>query len=408
MALDVVHERCCGLDVHKRTVVACVIVPDGREVRTFGTMTDDLEALAGWLEERRVTHVAMESTGVFWKPIYNVLETVELDVLVVNAQHIKAVPGRKTDVRDAEWIADLLRHGLLRASYVPSRAERELQELVRYRKALIRERATESNRIQKVLEGANIKLASVASDVLGKSGRAMLEALSAGATDPAALAALARGKLQPKQAELERALRGVVGAHQRLLLAAQLRHLAYLEEEIERLSAAIAERQRPLEDALARLQTIPGVGRRTAEVLLAEVGPDMSRFPTAGQLASWAGLCPGQNESAGKRKSGRTRKGCVWLREALVEAARAASRSRRTYLAAQYHRLAARRGAKRAAVAVAHTILVIAHHILRKGTVYQELGANYFDERDTTAVVRHAVARISRLGFEVTLTPKVA
>jgi len=248
----------------------------------------------------------------------------------------------------------------------------------------------------------------VASDVLGKSGRAMLEALSAGATDPAALAALARGKLQPKQAELQRALRGVVGAHQQLLLAAQLRHLAYLKEEIECLSAEIVERQRPLEDALARLQTIPGVGRRTAEVLLAEVGPDMSRFPTAGQLASWAGLCPGQNESAGKRKSGRTRKGCVWLREALTEAARAASRTRRTYLAAQYHRLAARRGAKRAAVAVAHTILVIAHHILAKGTVYQELGANYFDERHTTAVVQHAVARISRLGFEVTLTPKVA
>jgi transposase len=385
-----------------------VITPEGREVRTFGTMTEDLETLAGWLEERQVTHVAMESTGVYWKPIYNVLETFDLDLLVVNAQHIRAVPGRKTDVRDAEWIADLLRHGLLRASYVPSRAERELRELVRYRKALIRERATESNRIQKVLEGANIKLASVASDVLGQSGRAMLDALSAGTTDPAALAALARGKLVPKQAELERALRGVVGAHQRLLLAAQLRHLAYVEEEIERLSAEITERQRPFEDALARLQTIPGVGRRTAEVLLAEVGPDMSRFPTAGQLASWAGLCPGQNESAGKRKSGRTRRGCVWLREALVEAARAASRSRRTYLAAQYHRLAARRGAKRAAVAVAHTILVIAHHILSKGTVYQELGANYFDERDTTAVVQRAVARLDRLGFEVTLTPKVA
>jgi transposase len=408
MALEVVHDRCCGLDVHKKTVVACVIVPEGRELRTFGTMTDDLEALAGWLEERGVTHVAMESTGVFWKPVYNVLETFELELLVVNAQHMKAVPGRKTDVKDAEWIADLLRHGLLRASYVPSREERELRELVRYRKSLIRERAAEVNRVQKVLEGANIKLASVASDVMGKSGRAMVEALCAGAADPKLLAALARGRLQDKQPELERALRGVVGAHQRMVLAAQLRHIAYLDEEIGRLSAEVAERQHPFADALGRLQTIPGVGLRTAEVILTEVGPDMSRFPTAGHLASWAGVCPGQNESAGKRKSGRTRKGCVSLRESLTEAARAAGRTRRTYLAAQYHRIAARRGSKRAAVAVAHSILVIVHHLLRDGTTYDDLGPNYFDERDRTGTVKRAIARISRLGYDVTLVPKAA
>jgi len=408
MAMEVVHDRCCGLDVHKKTVVACVVTPEGRQTRTFGTMTDDLETLAAWLEERGVTHVAMESTGVFWKPVYNVLETSELELLVVNAQHMKAVPGRKTDVKDAEWIADLLRHGLLRASYVPSREERELRELVRYRKSLIRERAAEVNRVQKVLEGANIKLASVASDVMGKSGRAMVEALSTGATDPIALAALARGKLQDKQGELERALRGVVGAHQRMVLATQLRHITYLDEEIERLSGEIVERQRPFADALERLQTIPGVGLRTAEVILAEVGPDMSRFPTAGHLASWAGVCPGQNESAGKRKSGRTRKGCVSLRESLTEAARAAGRTRRTYLSAQYHRIAARRGAKRAAVAVAHTILVITHHLLRDGTTYEDLGANYFDERDKTGTIKRAVARISRLGYDVTLVPKAA
>lgn len=408
MAIEVVHDRCCGLDVHKKTVVACVSVPAGQEIRTFGTMTDDLEALAAWLEERGVTCVAMESTGVFWKPVYNVLETFEFELLVVNAQHMKAVPGRKTDVKDAEWIADLLRHGLLRASYVPGREERELRELVRYRKSLIRERAAEVNRVQKVLEGANIKLASVASDVMGKSGRAMVEALSAGSTDPKALAALARGKLQDKQGELERALRGVVGAHQRMVLATQLRHIAYLDEEIERLSGEVAERERPFADALERLQTIPGVGQRTAEVILAEIGPDMSRFPTAGHLASWAGVCPGQNESAGKRKSGRTRKGCVSLRESLTESARAAGRTRRTYLAAQYHRIAARRGAKRAAVAVAHTILVIVHHLLSDGTTYQDLGANYFDERDKTATVNRAVARISRLGYDVTLVPKAA
>jgi len=408
MAMEVEHDRCCGLDVHKKTVVGCVIVGEGRETRTFGTMTDDLEALAAWLEERGVTHVAMESTGVFWKPVYNVLELFEFELLVVNAQHMKAVPGRKTDVKDAEWIADLLRHGLLRASYVPSREERELRELVRYRKSLIRERAAEVNRVQKVLEGANIKLASVASDVMGKSGRAMVEALSAGAKDPKALAALALGKLQDKQEELERALRGVVGAHQRMVLATQLRHIAYLDEEIERLSAEVVERQRPFADALARLQTIPGVGQRTAEVILAEIGPDMSRFPTAGHLASWAGLCPGQNESAGKRKSGRTRKGCVSLRESMTESARAAGRTRRTYLSAQYHRIAARRGAKRAAVAVAHSILVIAYHLLRDGGTYQDLGPNYFDERDKIGTVNRAVARIGRLGYDVQLTPKAA
>lgn len=317
------------------------------------------------------------------------------------------MPGRKTDVKDAEWIADLLRHGLVRASYIPSRAERELRELVRYRKALGRERAAEVNRVQKVLEGANIKLAAVASDVMGRSGRAMIEALINGVVDPRGMAELARGKLQEKQEELERALRGVVGAHQRMVLASQLRHIAFLDEEIERLGEEIAERQRPFEDALSRLQTIPGIGRRTAEVILAEVGPDVSRFPTAGHLAAWAGLCPGQNESAGKRKSGTTRKGCVWLREALVESARSASRTR-TYLGAQYHRLAARRGAKRAAVAVAHTILVIVYHLLSKNDVYQDLGANYFDERDQTATIKRAITRISRLGYEVTLVPRAA
>jgi transposase len=406
--MQVVHERCAGLDVHRKMVVACVVTPVGRETRTFGTMTDDLEALAVWLEQQGVTDVAMESTGVYWKPVYNVLEQYPLELLLANAQHMKAVPGRKTDVKDAEWIADLLRHGLLRASYVPSRAERELRELVRYRKSLIRERATEANRVQKVLEGANIKLAAVASDVLGKSGRAMLAALSAGTTDPHALAALAQGKLQDKLEALERALRGVVGDHQRLLLATQLRHIAFLEEEIARLSAEIAERQRPFAAARARLQTIPGVGPLTAEVILAEVGPDLSRFPSAGHLASWAGLCPGHHESAGKRKSGRTRDGDVWLTEALVQAAQAAARTRATYLAAQYRRIAARRGAKRALVAVAHSILVIAYHLLSRGTEYQELGGNYFDERDQTATLTRAVARINRLGFDVELTPKVA
>ena len=406
--MQVVHERCCGLDVHKRVVVACVLAGQERTIRSFGTLTEDLEALAVWLEACGVTHVAMESTGVFWKPIHNVLEGHAFVLLVVNAQHMKAIPGKKTDVKDAEWIADLLRHGLLKPSFVPARAERELRELVRYRKSLVRERAAESNRIQKVLKGANIKLASVASHVLGRSGRAMVEGLVCGVSDPTQLADLARGKLKTKRDELVRALRGVVGPHQRLILATQLRHIQCLDAEIEQLSQEIAARLRPHEEELARLQSIPGVGRRTGEVILAEVGTDLSRFPTAGHLASWAGLCPGQNESAGKRRSGRTRKGSPALRDALTEAGHAAARTRGCYLAAQYRRIAARRGANRAAVAVAHTILIIAYQLLTHGTIYQDLGANYFDERDKTATVNRAVARIRRLGYEVTVTPNAA
>lgn len=406
--MQVVYERCSGLDIHKKTVTACVITPEGKETRTFGTMTGDLLMLGDWLESRGVTHVAMESTGVYWKPVYNVLEGYEFELLVVNAQHIKAVPGRKTDVKDAEWIAELLRHGLLRGSYIPSRPERELRELVRYRKSLIRERSTVVNRIQKVLEGANIKLASVATDVLGKSGRAMLEALIRGQTDPVALAALAKGRLQEKREQLEQALQGAIGAHQRMLLRLQLQHVDFLDRQIEELSREIGEWMLPFEESLRRIETIPGVGRRTAEMLLAEIGPNVSRFPSAAHLASWAGMCPGNNESAGKRRSGRTRKGSPWLREALVEAARAAARTRNTYLSAQYHRLAARRGANRAAVAVGHTILVIVYHILRNGTTYQDLGANYFDERDKAAVIRKAVRRIQSLGYKVTVEPNAA
>lgn len=401
--MEAVYERCCGLDVHKRTVTACAITPEGRETRTFGTTTGELLQLADWLVARGVTHVAMESTGVYWKPVYNLLEGLGLTLLVVNAQHVKAVPGRKTDVKDAEWLAELLRHGLLRGSRIPGRPQRELQELVRYRKGLIRQRGQVINRIQKVLEGANIKLGSVAGHVAGASGRAMLEALAAGQADPEELAGLARGKLRARRGELVEALRGLVGEHQRFLLQSQLRHLAFLEQEIAHLDEEIAARLRPFEDALQRLDTIPGVGRRVAEQLLAEVGPDVSPFPTAAHLASWARLCPGNNESAGKRRGSRTGQGNPWLREALVEAAWAAARTRHTYLSAQYHRLAARRGSRRAIVAVAHTILVIAYHILKEGSVYRELGANYFDERAREATVRRSVQRLQRLGYRVTL-----
>ena len=413
--MDVVYERCCGLDIHKKTVAACVVVPSPpgpredaqgarKEVRTFGTVTDDLLALADWLTAVGVTHVAMESTGVYWKPIFNLLEG-SFELLLVNAQHVKQVPGRKTDVRDCEWLADLLRHGLVRGSYVPDRPQRELRELTRYRTAVLRERSAEVNRVQKTLEGANVKLASVATDIMGRSGREMLAALVAGETDGVALAALAHGRLREKLPQLERALAGRMNAHQRFLLTHQLAHIDFLEAQLEQISEEIGARLRPFEPALVALEGIPGVGRRTAETLLAELGTDMTRFPTAGHLASWAGMCPGNNESAGKRRSGRTRKGSPWLRAALVEAGRAAARTKRSYLGAQYRRLAARRGAKRAAVAVGHTILSIAHHLLRHGTAYQDLGVTYFDDRDRFTVERRLVHRLETLGYAVTLQP---
>jgi len=408
VAVEVVHPRCAGLDVHKRTVVACRVIPGQgaqpqRELRTFGTTTRQLEALAGWLAEAGVTHVAMESTGSYWKPVYNVLEG-RFALLVVNAAHMKAVPGRKTDVADAEWIADLLRHGLLRPSFVPSRDERELRELTRYRTSLVRERADEVNRIQKVLEGANVKLASVASDVTGVSGRAMLGALAAGEDDAAALARLARGRLRDKEAALTEALEGRLDAHGRFLLRAQLRHLEELDRLIAEVSGEIEGRLRPFEASLARLRTIPGIGVRNAQILLAEIGPDMARFPSPAHLASWAGLCPGNHESAGRRRSGRTRHGSPWLRAALVEAAHAAARSK-SYLGAQYQRLKARRGAKRAAVAVAHSLLVIAYHVLRDGEPFRDLGVNYFDQRDRDHVRRRLTRRLESLGYEVSVQP---
>ena len=410
--MDVVNKRCCGLDVHKQTVVACVIVPGKRhlphkEVRTFGTMTADLLQLADWLTDCEVTHVAMESTGVYWKGIWNLLEG-QVELLLVNAQHVKQVPGRKTDVQDCEWLADLLRHGLLRASFVPDRPQRELRELTRYRTSLIRERASEVNRIQKTLEGANIKLGDVATTVLGASGRQILTAMVAGTADPTILVNFARGKLRAKIPQLERALVGQFEAHQCFLLARQLAHLDSLDELLDQLDAEVEERLRPFEQALERLDTIPGVGPRTAEVLVAEIGLDMTRFPSAAHLASWAGMCPGNNESAGKRKSGKTRKGDRWLRAALIEAAHASSRARHTYLAAQYHRLITRRGKKKAAVAIGHSILTMAYHVLADQVDYAELGPYYFDQRDQQHVARRLVHRLETMGYAVQLQPSAA
>ncbi len=407
--MEVIHERCCGLDVHKRMVVACSIVPGSgseprKEVKTFGTMTEDLLKLSDWLLTRGVTHVAMESTGVYWKPIWNLLEG-NFELLLVNAQHIKAVPGRKTDVKDCEWIADLLRHGLLRGSFVPDKAQRELRELTRYRTSLTRERAAEVNRLHKTLEGANIKLASVVTDLMGKSGREILQLLVAGSADTSVMAEVARGRLREKIPDLQRALRGRFGEHQRFLVAHQLAHIDFLDTAIATLDAEAGERLSPFEAEVRRLDEISGVGRRTSEVLLAELGADMSRFPTDRHVASWAGMCPGNNESAGKRKSEKTRKGSPWLRAALIEAAKAAARTKGTYLGAQYHRIAARRGGKKATVAVGHTILVTAYHLLKEQTPYRDLGALYFDERNRQEVVRRQVRRLQTLGYQVTLQP---
>lgn len=407
--MEVVYERCCGLDIHKQTVVACVVVPGpGREphkeIRTFGTMTADLLELADWLTAHGVTHVALESTGVYWKPAWNLMEG-SFTLLLVNARHIKQVPGRKTDVKDCEWIADLLRHGLLRASFVPDLPQRELRELTRYRTTLIRERTAERNRIQKTLEGAGIKLGDVASDVFGASGRQMLEALVDGTTDAANMANLAKGQLRAKLPQLQRALTGQVRAHQRFLIAQQLAHLDGLDELVTRLSQEIAERLRPFDDQIARLDGITGVGQRTAEILLAEIGTDVVRFPSAAHLASWAGLCPGNNESAGKRKSGKTRKGDVWLRSALIEAAQAASRGKDTYLASQYHHLVTRRGKKKATVAVAHSILRIVWHLLDHDCEYVDRGARYLDDRDRQQIERHLIRRLEGFGYTVTLEP---
>jgi transposase len=407
--MEVLYPHCCGLDVHKREVVACVVSTelDGtvrKEVRAFGTMTPDILALGDWLAAQEVSHVAMESTGVYWKPIWNLLED-SFVLLLVNARHVKAVPGRKTDVRDCEWLAELLRHGLLTGSFVPERPQRELRELTRYRTSLIRERTAAANRLQKTLEGANVKLASVATDILGKSGRQILAALVAGETDGMVLAQLAQGRLREKIPQLERALVGGVGEHQCFLVAEQLAHIDYLDEAIARVSAEIAARLHPEDDAIARLDTIPGVGRAVAEALMAEIGADPSRFPSARHLASWAGLCPGNHESGGKRHGGATRKGSPWLRACLVQAAHAAARTKGTYLAAQYRRLAARRGRAKAAIAVAHSILIIVYHLLTDGTVYHDLGGNYFDERERQAVERRLVHRLQGLGYRVSLEP---
>lgn len=401
--MDVIIERACGLDVHKDNITACTITPEGKEIETFSTKTTFLIQLIDWVKEHGCTHVAMESTSVYWKPIVNLLESEDIEFLVVNAQHIKAVPGRKTDVKDAEWIAKLLRHGLLRASFIPDRNQRELRELVRYRRGVIEERARQHNRIQKVLEGANIKLGSVVSDIMGVSSRDMLRAIAEGNDDLEQLTNYARGTMKKKKDELKLALQGYIQDHQRFMIKTILDHIDYLTDQIDNLDKEVAKRMDDYQEDMDRLDSIPGIARRMAEQMLAELGFNVGeQFPSAPQMCSWAGLVPGNNQSAGKRKSSKTRNGNKYLRSALIEAAHSV-RGSKTYLGALYRRTAARKGKKRAGIVVAHAILRISYYLLTRKEMYVDLGEDYFDKQRQKSIVQHSLRRLESLGYTVSI-----
>ncbi len=410
--MQVVHARRCGIDVHKKSVTACVMLTDATgtastQVHTFSTMTVGLLALGDWLQQCGVTHVAMESTAIYWRPVFNVLEEAHT-IILVNAQHIKAVPGRKTDVRDAEWLADLLRHGLLQPSFIPPAPIRNLRDLTRYRKTLIGERTQEINRLHKVLESANIKLGMVATDVLGTSGRLMLAALLNGEEDPQVLADLARGLLRKKLPALQQALEGRVQPHHRVLLRQILAHVDFLERSIAVVQAEVGQLLDPMAEDVALLQTIPGVSKQAATTIVAEIGTDMRRFPSAKHLVNWAGVCPGNRQSGGKRLSSKPTQGNTWLKAVLGEVAWVIARLREpNYLTAHYRRIARRRGRFKALVAVSHTVLSIAYHLLTKRQPYHDLGAEYLDRLDHDRIQQHHIRRLNALGFDVALTPRL-
>jgi transposase len=407
--MEVLHPHCAGLDVHKDSVVACVRQMMGgavkREVRSFQTTTKGLIALSQWLSAENCMHIVMEATGVYWKPVWHILSDGEFALVLANAAHVKNVPGRKTDVNDATWLAELLAHGLVRGSFVPDEPTQEMRNLLRTRKQLVRERSRHIQRLQKTLEDANIKLDSVISDILGLSGRRMIEALVAGETNPDALAALAHRRIKASPAELEAALRGRVTRHHRFLLGLHLQQIDAIDTAIDQIDPEVDALVEPFRTAVQLLTTIPGIDALSACVILAEIGHDMSRFPTAGHLISWAGLCPKNDESAGKRRSTRMRKGAPWLKTTLVQCAAAASRKKASYLQAQFHRLRARRGAKKAIGAVAASILTAAYHMLKHGTLYADLGPAHFDKRAQGRQVHRLIGRLRNLGFAVQITP---
>jgi transposase len=410
--MKAIVERCCGLDVHQAKVTACLLVGAPHEepravIREFRTFTADLEALRDWLVSEGCTHVGMESTGVYWKPVYAVLEG-SLELIVGNAHHMKKVPGRKTDVKDSEWIAQLVRHGLITKSFVPPPDIRELRDLVRYRRKLVESRTAERNRLSKLLESANIKLSSVVSDVFGMSGMAMLNALLEGKQTPGEMAQLARGRMRQNIDSLELALHGKLQQHHRTLLALQLRRLRQVDQDIAEIDGHLDRALAPYHEPHQRLTQIPGVDRVVAAVLIAELGTDMRVFPSARHVAAWAGVCPGNNESAGKHRPAPSRQGNVLLKTTLVEAATSASRAKGTYVKAKFHRLRARRGYKRAAMAVAHKILVAAYHMLANGSDYRDLGEGYLDQRAHRTITTSLVRRLQRLGYDVYLQPKAA
>ena len=407
--MEVVYRCCCGIDVHKKVIVACLVNGGEQELREFGTTTSEIKTLANWLTESGCEMIAMESTGVFWKPLYNLFELMDLNAMVVNAAHMKALPGRKTDVKDAEWIGDLLRHGLLKASYIPSREQRELREITRYRKSLTEERCREVNRLQKILEGANIKLDSVVKDITGKSARKLLQRIiDDDIPDSEEVSKLVHGRMRPKLDQIVASIEGITTPLQRKLLAQIIDHIDDLNRRIGELDKLVQEYMTEYEAAIEAIDEIPGIARRSAEVILAEIGLDMGRFPSAAHLCSWAGVCPGNYQSAGRRKHGKTTKGNSALKTILTQCAKSARTAKNSYFSAQYQRIAARRGKNRATLAVAHSILIAIYHILKNKTAFQDLGSDYYDSFNRDRKINSYLKRLKALGWEPDAIPSSA